>query len=170
MCQSAAQDNLLPLVAEVVADGHSVLVFCGGRSPAKSCAGAVSALRVPHSVATWNGCRAKASSDAHQLALKLLQHDTSEATPPHDFLNVWMRHICRVSAELVKNLLPGALEALHDRRRSAGEPGCSTLGPEAAAKLAQDREELAAALDAATGAYVNVDLRGLLLAGRKKSK
>jgi hypothetical protein len=72
---------------------------------------------------------------------------------------------CVGMPELVKNLLPGALEALHKRRLKAGEPGCSTLGVEAAAKLAQDREKLAAALDAATGAYANDALRELLLAG-----
>lgn len=33
------KDRLLPLVAEVVAEGHSVLVFCAGRAQCKSCAG-----------------------------------------------------------------------------------------------------------------------------------
>ena len=32
------KDRILPLVAEVVAEGHSVLLFCAGRSPAEACA------------------------------------------------------------------------------------------------------------------------------------
>ena len=35
------KDRLLPLVAEVVAEGHSVLVFCAGRAQCKSCAGRI---------------------------------------------------------------------------------------------------------------------------------
>ena len=64
----------------------------------------------------------------------------------------------------MKTLLPGALQALHEERLKAGDrSGAFVVG--AAAKLAEDREELAAALDAATGAFVNDAMRELLLAG-----
>jgi len=63
----------------------------------------------------------------------------------------------------VKNLLPGAIAALRERRLQAGESGVSLAADDAG--LAEKREELAAALDAAMGAYVDVGLRQLLLAG-----
>jgi replicative superfamily II helicase len=37
------KDRILPLVAEVVAEGHSVLLFCAGRSPAEACASLIAA-------------------------------------------------------------------------------------------------------------------------------
>jgi hypothetical protein len=33
------RESLVALVSEVVSEGHSVLVFCGGRAAAQSCAG-----------------------------------------------------------------------------------------------------------------------------------
>ena len=69
---------------------------------------------------------------------------------------------CKSRAELVESLLPGALEALRDRRLQAGEPVAAVADD---AGLAERREELVAVLDAAMGAYVDVGLRQLLLAG-----
>ena len=63
---------------------------------------------------------------------------------------------------MVKDLLPDALAALRERRLDAGEPAALAADD---AGLTEKREELAAAMDAAMGAYVNVDLRQLLLAG-----
>ena len=61
------------------------------------------------------------------------------------------------------NLLPGALEALRERRLQTGEPVVPLAVDDVG--LAERREELAAALDAAMGAFVDAGLRQLLLAG-----
>ena len=58
--QTASQDKLLPLVAEVVADGHSVLIFCGGRNACENCAGGITALYDPSIMALEFGCGATA--------------------------------------------------------------------------------------------------------------
>ena len=63
---------------------------------------------------------------------------------------------------MVKELLPDALGVLRERRLNAGKPAALATDH---AILTEKREELAAALDAAMGAYVNADLRQLLLAG-----